>query len=266
MKEKPIVYVIVGPTATGKTDVGFLLAKCINGEIISADSMQVYKSLDIGTAKDKSQTIKQYLIDIKNVDEKYSVAEFVKDANAAIEEILNKKKTPIIIGGTGLYITALVNQMRFTEEDPHLINERLVALEKDQALWSLNGESKYHYYIIKLYLPREELYNRINKRVDKMVAQGIEKEAKALKELNLAPDSTSIKAIGYKEFFDYFDKKKTFEQCIEDLKKNTRHYAKRQETWFNKLRNDLILDANKSKEKQVEIILAKKEELYEKKH
>lgn len=314
MNNKPIVYVIVGPTASGKSSLGIELAKKLNGEIISADSMQIYKGLDIGTAKanaDEQKQFKHHLIDIKNIEDTYSVSDFVRDANTAIENILSKGKAPIVVGGTGLYINALVNNMSFEEEpDDGIIQERIDLIEKSvgveglynyllqidhmaaqsidknninrvkraikmclsgnkkseadnkQNLWKKNGELKYNFYVIKICLPREELYNRINKRVDIMVNEGILNEAKYIKNKKLPSSSTSVKAIGYKEFFDYIDNKKSLEDCVQELKKNTRNYAKRQETWFKKLGSDLLLDGNITKDEQVNIILGKKEELY----
>ena len=233
MKTKPLIYVIVGPTASGKSSLGIALAEKINGEIISADSMQIYRGLDIGTAKadqnEQAQCV-HYLIDIKDVENTYSVSDFVKDANCAIEKILNNNKVPIVVGGTGLYINALVNNMSFNDElDDDKINESILSIEKQfganglysyleeldessaklidknntnrlkraikmslignkksesdskQDLWRKNGNSKYNFYIIKLCLPREELYNKINQRVDIMVEKRLNKRSRIYK-------------------------------------------------------------------------------------
>lgn len=283
------VYCIVGPTASGKTSLSIELAKRVNGEIICADSMQVYKNLDIGTAKIKEtemQGIKHYLYDICEITEKFSVADFKALCYDKIEEILNAGKTPIIVGGTGLYFNAIVKDLKFdTQEIDFEYREYLQNLAKEKSneyvyniLKEIDKESalqihpnnlkrviraieiaKYSdvkksehleqekqrlenfkpQYDFKLYsidYPREILYDRINKRVDIMLHEGILKEAKYVYDLKLPPDTTCMQAIGYKEFFAYFEGKASLKDCVEKLKQETRRYAKRQITWFkNKL-------------------------------
>lgn len=305
--EKPIVIVVVGPTASGKTSLGIKIAKEVNGEIISADSMQIYKGLDVGTAKateEEKKEAKHHLLDICNIKDKFSVADYKKKCYEKIDEILNQGKTPVIVGGTGLYVNAVLNNMNFDNEetleevekkklyreslekllaekgkeylynmlkdlDPeaaqniHMNNTKRVIraielanegiykgnVEKRNDLWNKN-DSKYDFVTVYINMPREILYDRINKRVDAMEDSGIIEEAKMLKSMNLDKNSTALQAIGYKEFFDYIDGKETLQEALEKLKQNTRRYAKRQITWFNKLNCDLVLN-EKTDEKEI---------------
>ena len=315
--KKPIVIVVVGPTASGKTSLGIKIAKEVNGEIISADSMQIYKGLDVGTAKateEEKKKVKHHLLDICNIEDKFSVADYKKKCYEKIDEILNQGKTPVIVGGTGLYVNAVLNNMNFdTEEttediekkklyreslekllaengkeylynmlkdlDPeatqniHMNNTKRVIraielanegiykgnVEKRNDLWNKN-DSKYNFITVYINMPRDILYDRINRRVDAMEDSGIIEEAKMLKSMNLDKNSTALQAIGYKEFFAYLDGKETLQEALEKLKQNTRRYAKRQITWFSKLNCDLVLD-EKTNEK--EIIDKLKREVYE---
>ena len=315
--KKPIVIVVVGPTASGKTSLGIKIAKEVNGEIISADSMQIYKGLDVGTAKateEEKKEVKHHLLDICNIEDKFSVADYKKKCYEKIDEILNQGKTPVIVGGTGLYVNAVLNNMNFdTEEttediekkklyreslekvlaengkeylynmlkdlDPeatqniHMNNTKRVIraielanegiykgnVEKRNDLWNKN-DSKYNFITVYINMPRDILYDRINRRVDAMEDSGIIEEAKMLKSMNLDKNSTALQAIGYKEFFAYLDGKETLQEALEKLKQNTRRYAKRQITWFSKLNCDLVLD-EKTNEK--EIIDKLKREVYE---
>ena len=302
------VICIVGPTASGKTGLSIELAKKINAQIISADSMQVYRGLDIATAKvtkEEMQGVKHHLIDIVDPDEKYSVADFKSMCYDKIDEIKNSGNNVIIVGGTGLYINAIVNEMNFDEEsfdtkyrdelykileeksadylydmlnkvDPesakliHKNNTKRVirALEiynntkikksehmKNEEERISKNQNKYSFKVFYIDYERQKLYERINQRVDLMVENGLIDEAKKIYDMNLNKDCTCMQAIGYKEFFDYFKGEKTLEECIENLKQETRRYAKRQITWFKNKLNTIKIDGNMSKEKQVEFII-----------
>ena len=318
-KYKPNVIVIVGPTASGKTSLGIDIAKALEGEIISADSMQIYRGLDIGTAKATSEEqaeVKHHLIDICDITENFSVADYKKSCYEKIEELINAGKVPIIVGGTGLYINAVVNNMNFDDsfEDEEyaeskmkyrkkledlLVNRgkeylynmlleldaeaaknihmnntkrviRAIEMAKDGTLksnvntrndlWNRN-ESPYNFITIYINMSREELYSRINMRVDLMRECGIIEEAKLLKNMNLPKENTAVQAIGYKEFFDYLDNKISFEEALENLKQGTRRYAKRQITWFKKLNCDIIFNKDQDK---IELIERLKRKIYEK--
>ena len=288
--KKPFV-VIGGATACGKTDVGVLLAEKINGEIISADSMQVYRYMDIGTAKPTKQemkNIKHYLIDEIEPDEEYNVMIFQKKAKQYMEEIWNKGKIPILVGGTGFYINAIVydalfeeteqdntfrNKMyqfakqngaealyqKLKEVDPvyaqtlHANNVKRVvrALEyhhfTGQLFSEYNAEQKqkpspYNTAMIILTMERQKLYDRIEKRIDNMIQQGLLEEVEMLLKKGYTKDLVSMQAIGYKELIPYFSQQITLEQAVYDLKKNTRHFAKRQLTWFKRQTEGVWID------------------------
>lgn len=301
------VICIVGPTASGKTGLAIELAKRVNAEIISADSMQIYRGLDVGTAKvtkEEAQGIPHHMIDICDVEEKFSVADFKHMCYDKIEEILKKNKNVIIAGGTGLYINAVVYNMNFENEetdteyrkeleniakekgneylysilesiDPesakkiHMNNVkrviRAIEMSKNVKLKSIHmkeekeriekEKSKYEFFVFCIEQDREYLYNRINLRVDLMVKDGIVEEAKKVYDMKLPKDNTCMQAIGYKEFFPYFEGNLTLEEAIENLKKETRHYAKRQMTWFNNKLKCIKLDGSKSKDELVNEIL-----------
>ena len=258
------VIVIIGPTASGKTKIGVELAKRLNTEVISGDSVQVYKKLNIGSAKVTSKEmegVKHHLIDILELDEDYSVCEFQKQARLLIDEL----SIPLIVGGTGLYIKAALSNYEFdapkrdkafelsykevsNEEiykellklDPkacevihpnnrHRALRALYAAKNNQPLSSKNkkDEMLYEAYIIYLDMPRDLLYERINKRVDMMFEEGLEAEVR-----NIYRDHTLPHAIGYQEFLPYFNGEISLEEVKEDIKKNSRHLAKRQITWF----------------------------------
>ncbi len=260
--------VIVGPTASGKTDLSIKLAKKLNGEIINGDSVQVYKNMDIGSAKIKEEEkcqIKHHLLSYKNPDEDYSVYEFQKDCNKKIQEIKSKGKLPIVVGGTGLYINSIVYEYNNLKEieDKNLkeklnlkSNEELFEIVKEEALKNdleihLNNRVRlinYAYKVLKeiplkeemiqkncqiisIDIDRDILYDRINKRVDKMILDGL------IEEVKLFDDSwSSQKAIGYKEVHEYLNGMVSYEKMIYNIKKNTRNFAKRQLTWVrNKL-------------------------------
>ena len=272
------VLLIVGPTAVGKTQFGIECAKLFNGEIISGDSIQIYKGLDIGSAKPNKEELsstKHHLIDIKKPSEGYSVKEFQDLGRECIDDLISKNMLPIVVGGTGLYIKALIYDYHFYEEfkedDQYeeLSNEQLynILKEKDpKALESININNRkrlvralnvyekhnigistikdnqahtpiYDCLIIGLTAPREELYKRIDDRVDKMIHDGLINEIDELLKSGVSFDNQSMQAIGYKEFKDYFENQKTMEECIESVKKNSRHFAKRQYTFFNNQMN-----------------------------
>ncbi|RAK23468.1 tRNA dimethylallyltransferase [Anoxybacillus vitaminiphilus] len=277
MGEKLVV--IIGPTAVGKTKLSIELAKRLNGEIISGDSMQVYKGMDIGTAKIKPEEmegIPHHLIDIKEPTEPFSVAEFQQMARPLISEITKRGKLPIIVGGTGLYIQSVIYDYRFSaapsddsyrrkletfaqergaialyeklkEIDPHSAerihpnNVRRVirALEifhctgQTMTEWQKQQtpDLLYDVALVGLTMEREQLYRRINERVDQMMAEGLLDEVKTLYESGVR-DCQSIQAIGYKEIYEYLDGRISLAEAVEQLKQNSRRYAKRQLTWF----------------------------------
>lgn len=278
MERKKLV-VIIGPTAVGKTKLSIDIAHKLNGEIISGDSMQIYKGMDIGTAKitpKEMEGVPHHLIDIKEPDDDYSVAEFQETARPLIDEIMDKNKMPMIVGGTGLYIQSVLYNYQFTESpsDPEFrkrlelelnqkgeqaIHELLSQVDPESAkmihpnntrrviraleiyhctnipmhehLKQQENELLYDVALIGLTMDREVLYQRINQRVDIMVENGLLKEVKILYDKGLR-NTQSIKAIGYKEIYDYFDGKVSYEEAVNQLKQNSRRYAKRQLTWF----------------------------------
>ena len=263
-----MIIVIVGPTGVGKTKLSIELAKKYNGEIINADSTQVYKELDIATAKvtpEETEGIPHHLLDIKDITEDYTVYDYQKDCRNAIEEIIQKGKTPIMVGGTGLYIKAALYDYQFNNEDNSELYSELSNEELYNKLISVDPESTIHknnrkrvvralnYYeqnnkkfsskektdkllydviFIGLTTDREVLYNRINKRVDIMLDNGLMDEAKRIYNKNIRSKAV-MTPIGYKELFEYFDNNKTLEESIELIKQRSRKYAKRQYTWFN---------------------------------
>jgi len=292
---KPKVIVIVGPTASGKTDLSIRLAKELNGEIISADSMQIYKKMTIGTAKptqEEMQGIIHHMIDIIEPNESFNVAKYKEMAEEKIEEILSKGKQPIIVGGTGLYVDTLVKGIEFfdiendfeyrnkLEEETKLkgidwLHDELkkvdpVAaenIEKNNVrrviraleIYKVTGKtkteldkesvkgSKYDYYVFGLLWDREELYKRINLRVDIMLEMGLIEEVKSLIQ-NEGFSKTSLQGLGYKEVIEYIEGIISYEEMIEKIKMETRRYAKRQMTWFKKNKNIVWLDAKNKDE------------------
>ena len=248
-----MVIVIVGPTGVGKTKLSIELAKKLNGEIINADSTQIYKSLDIATAKIKPnemEGIKHHLIDIKNIDEDYTVYDFQRDCRLKIDEITKKNKTPIIVGGTGLYIKAALYDYKFNIEEKintyeNLSNEELynelIKIDSKTDIHPLSSIIKtnkllYDAIFIGLTTDRTTLYDRINKRTDEMVKNGLILEAKKIYDTNIRSKAV-MTPIGYKELFRYFDNEITLDDSIELIKQRSRKYAKRQYTWFNNQMN-----------------------------
>ncbi|MBS4199049.1 tRNA (adenosine(37)-N6)-dimethylallyltransferase MiaA [Bacillus sp. FJAT-49732] len=274
-QEMQKLIVIVGPTAVGKTKLSIEMAKRFNGEIISGDSMQVYKGMDIGTAKitaEEMEGIPHHLLDIKEPDKAFSVADFQKLVREKINEITDRDAIPIIVGGTGLYIQAVLYDYHFSEstsEHTHLDLHDMSPLELHNKLKSIDPESAnkihpnnvrrviraleifeqtgktmtelqseqkksilYNTALVGLSMDRDKLYERINKRVDIMVKDGLVNEVKQFYDSGLSRDAQSVKAIGYKEIYDYLDEKVSLDEAIIQLKQNSRHYAKRQFTWF----------------------------------
>lgn len=281
------LIVIAGPTASGKTSLSIELAKKIDGEIVNADSMQIYKYMDIGTAKPTVSErcgIAHHLIDIVMPSESFSVARYCELANEVISDIKRRKKTPIIVGGTGLYIDSLVNNIQFfdikpdekfrksAEEeadaygnaflygkllkiDPESakkieVNDRkriIRALEvyhltkrtlSEQNALSKSVKSPYSFLMFAIDMDREVLYDRINRRVDVMIQNGLLDEVRYILSLGVKPTDTSMQAIGYKEIVKYINGEVSLDDAKENIKKSSRHYAKRQLTWFR--RNDKI--------------------------
>ena len=266
------IVCIVGPTGVGKTKLSIELAKYFNGEIINADSTQVYKELDIATSKvteSEKQNIPHHLFDIKNIKEDYTVYDYQQDARKKIEEVISKNKMPIIVGGTGLYIKACLYDYRFDKEitkrdysnytneelyhklisvdnntDIHINNRKRVEralnyyYENKVPMSSKNVTNKILYDVIFIGLTtdREKLYQKINDRVDKMVRDGLLVEAKKIYDSNIRTKAI-VTPIGYKELFPYFEGKKELDDCIELIKQNSRRYAKRQYTWFRNQMN-----------------------------
>ena len=274
---------VIGPTASGKTGLAVELAKHFNGEVVSADSMQIYKGMQIATAKptiQEMQGIKHHLIDFLQPDQTYSVAMYVNDAKKCINDIHSRGKLPFVVGGTGLYVDSLLNNVKFSEEErDRKICDELNEIYKTQGVDALldilsefDDKSAHRlkaeknpkriiraiefykttgktiteqieksklepspYNTIKLGLnfkDRQVLYDRINKRVDLMLDNGLLDEAKKVLSNDLS--QTSVKAIGYKELIPYFNCEKALEDCVENLKRETRRYAKRQITWFKR--------------------------------
>jgi len=263
-----MVICIVGPTGVGKTKISIELAKKLNGEIINADSTQVYRGMDIATAKiteEEKEGITHHLFDIKDIDENYTVYDYQKDCRLKIKEIEEKGKTPILVGGTGLYIKAALYDYKFEEEN--ILNEyneytneelynKLLSIDpnteihmnnRKRVIRSLNyfennnetlsskekaDKPLYDVIFIGLTTDREILYDRINKRVDIMLGNGLLEEAKRIYDTNIKSKSV-LTPIGYKELFEYFDGNMSLEESIELIKQRSRKYAKRQYTWNN---------------------------------
>lgn len=296
------VIVICGPTASGKTGLSIELAKRIKGEVISADSMQIYQEMDIGTAKPnkEEQGVKHYLMDFVSPEERYSVADYKRDAKQAIKEILKKGKTPIVVGGTGLYVDSLIYEIEYpniefdeayrTELEQRVKAEGLEKLyeeaekidpeatkkisENDEKrilrileIYHATGKTKtqqevesrknpveYDYQVYALKWDRELLYERINKRVDLMLEQGLVEEVQGIiKRHQKFP--TAMQGLGYKEVVEFLKGNTTQEEMIEKIKMETRRYAKRQMTWFRKNKQTIWLDGQASIPENIEIIL-----------
>lgn len=262
-----MVIAIVGPTGVGKTKMSVELAKKLNGEIINADSTQVYIGADIATAKvteKETEGIPHHLFDFKNLEESYTVYDYQKDCRKKIDEIIKKGKIPILVGGTGLYVKAALYDYQFVEMSYHNEYEEVCTSELFLRLKKIDPETTIHpnnrkrivrslnYYeetkmllsqkektetllypcvFIGLTMERDLLYQRINHRVEQMIQDGLLEEAKKMFDSHIRTKAV-LTPIGYKELFPYFEGEKTLEWCLEEIKKNSRKYAKRQYTWF----------------------------------
>lgn len=301
--DKNTVIIICGPTASGKTSLSIDLAKKIDGEIISADSMQIYKDMDIGTAKPTIQEmegIKHYLIDCVLPSTRYSVADFKRDSVNAIEEIFKCGKVPIVVGGTGLYIDSLIygidyNEMQVDMEYRNFLDKQAEengleqlydmakkidpeAMEKispndkkricrvleifnstGKTKTQLEAESRkkalpYKFKVFAIDMPRDVLYDRINRRVDIMIKDGLIEEVKTLiNKYSSMP--TAMQGLGYKEIVQFLNGEYSKEEAIEKIKMESRRYAKRQLTWFRRNKEIIWLDALNGNEKNTQIIL-----------
>ncbi|WP_333651798.1 tRNA (adenosine(37)-N6)-dimethylallyltransferase MiaA [Lacrimispora sp.] len=310
---KPLI-ILTGPTAVGKTALSVRLAKAVGGEIISADSMQVYRHMDIGSAKitkEEMEGIPHHLIDVLNPDEEFNVTTFQQLAKKAVEEIYSRGRIPIVAGGTGFYIQALLYDIDFTENgEDTSIRDELEALGREKGAGFLHhmlkdidpesaeeihannqkrviraieyyrqtGErisehnkrerqkkSPYDFLYYVVNTDRNVLYERIDRRVDLMVQQGLVKEVEQLKAMGCTRDMVSMQGLGYKEILDYLQGAATLEEAVYILKRDTRHFAKRQLTWFKRERDVRWLnlpDFGNDQEKVLEKILQDINEMY----
>lgn len=285
------LIILAGPTASGKTSVSIDLAKRLGGEIISADSMQVYKYMDVGTAKisvEEMQGVKHHLIDVLDPKEDFNIVKFQNMVKCSIEEIVKNGHIPILVGGTGFYIQSVIYDIDFNNEDDNssvrkkleeeydafgadFMHEKLKKIDIVSAqnihknnrkriiraieYFLINNEpisshnevqrekkSPYDYRFFVLNPPRDILYERINKRVDIMVENGLVDEVKKLREMGLSTENISMQGIGYKEIIEYLDGEVSLETAIENIKQNTRHMAKRQVTWFKREKDVIYVD------------------------
>lgn len=290
MEKKPMV-ILTGPTAVGKTALSIRLAKEINGAVISADSMQVYRHMDIGSAKirpEEMQGVKHYLIDILEPEEEFHVVRFVEEAKAALEEIYQNGQIPIIAGGTGFYIQALLYDINFDGQDcdadyrreleqiaeekgAEYLHQMLEEVDAESAkaihanntkrviraleFYHVSGkkisehnetehqkESPYNFAYLVLTDERERLYKRIEARVDAMMEEGLLDEVRLLKERGATKEMVSMQGLGYKEILAYLDGEISLERAVYLIKRDTRHFAKRQLTWFRRERDVIWFD------------------------
>lgn len=290
MEKKPMV-ILTGPTAVGKTALSIRLAKEINGAVISADSMQVYRHMDIGSAKirpEEMQGVKHYLIDILEPEEEFHVVRFVEEAKAALEEIYRNGQIPIIAGGTGFYIQALLYDINFDGQDcdadyrreleqiaeekgAEYLHQMLEEVDAESAkaihanntkrviraleFYHVSGkkisehnetehqkESPYNFAYFVLTDERERLYKRIEARVDAMIEEGLLDEVRLLKERGATKEMVSMQGLGYKEILAYLDGEISLERAVYLIKRDTRHFAKRQLTWFRRERDVIWFD------------------------
>lgn len=291
--KRPLI-VLTGPTAVGKTSLSISLAKAVNGEIISADSMQVYKKMDIGSAKirpEEMQGVKHYLVDVLEPEEEFHIVKFQQMAKEAMEEIYAKGKIPILVGGTGFYIQAVTRDIDFTEaqqentyraeleklaetEGAEYLHDRLKEVDPASAdtihannvkrviraleFYHQNGTpisahneeqkkqtSPYNLAYFVLNAPRDILYERIDKRVDQMLEEGLVKEVEGLKRESCHRGMVSMQGLGYKEILAYLDGEYPLEEAVRILKRDTRHFAKRQLTWFRRESDVIWVDKDK---------------------
>lgn len=291
--KKPLV-VLTGPTAVGKTKLSISLAKALNGEIISADSMQVYKCMDIGSAKiteKEMDGVPHHLIDVLSPFKEFHIVRFQELAKKAMEDIYNRGKTPVFVGGTGFYIQAITKDIDFTEgeEDKQyreelsrlaaekgneFLHEMLREVDKKSAeeihannvkrviraleFYKENGfpisqhneeqkqnETPYNLAYFVLNAPRDLLYERIDRRVDEMMENGLVKEVQKLKDMGCRREMTSMQGLGYKEILSFLDGEIPLDEAVRILKRDTRHFAKRQLTWFRRESNVVWVDKDK---------------------
>lgn len=305
MDKKPLI-ILTGPTAVGKTETSIQLAKKIGGEIISADSMQVYKGMDIGTAKIKTEEmdgVPHYLVDCLEPDEEFNVMIFQEKAKQYIEDIYRRRKIPIIVGGTGFYIQSVLYDIHFTKnQEPDGYREQLAKLAREKGEEYLHNklkeidadsakvihphnvkrviraleyyhftgepfsvhnkrerknESPYTFLYVVLNMEREILYERINRRVDKMMAEGLKEEVEQLLLKGYSKDLVSMQGLGYKELIPALKNECSMEEAVYRLKRDTRHFAKRQLTWFRREKDVFMLEKteNTSVEETVNKIL-----------
>lgn len=304
--KQPLI-ILTGPTAVGKTKLSISLAKAVGGEIISADSMQVYKHMDIGSAKirpEEMEGVPHYLVDELEPWEGFHVVRFQEMARAAMADIYGRGKVPILVGGTGFYIQAVLNDIDFTENEENtqfrsrleqeakelgaqVLHHRLKEVDPVSAeqihtnnvkrviraleFYQLTGtpisehneqqkqkESPYNFAYFVLNDDRAYLYERIDVRVDQMLEEGLVEEVKALKEMGCTRDMVAMQGLGYKEILDYLDGECTLEEAVYILKRDTRHFAKRQITWFKREREVIWLDKqayDRQDEKILEVML-----------
>ena len=267
-----MVIVITGPTCVGKTKLSIALAKKLNGEIINADSTQIYKELNIATAKIKEnekENIKHYLFDFKEITDNYTVYDYQNDCRNIIDKLIKENKTPILVGGTGLYIKAALYDYQFNIENSNndysnltdeQIYNKVLELDSNNNIHKNNRKRLeraleymestnlkysdkektatllYNTVFIGLTTERNILYDKINDRVDNMIKEGLLNESKKIYDSNVRTKAV-LTPIGYKELFPYFEGKESLENCLELIKKNSRKYAKRQYTWFNNQMN-----------------------------
>ena len=290
-EEKKPLIILTGPTAVGKTAASIGLAKAVGGEIISADSMQVYKEMDIGSAKitpEEMEGVPHHLVDVLEPEEEFNVVRFQELAKEAMKGIYERGHIPIVVGGTGFYIQALLYDIDFTEnETDHTYRKELEQLAEEKGeeylhkllqeadpesagqihchnvkrviraleFYHLSGKrisehnekerektSPYHFAYFVLTDERSHLYANIDKRVDLMIEQGLVDEVQKLKNMGFHRDMVSMQGLGYKEILDYLDGKTTLEEAIYIIKRETRHFAKRQLTWFRRERDVIWLD------------------------
>ena len=300
--KKPLI-VLTGPTAVGKTSLSISLAKAVNGEIISADSMQVYKGMDIGSAKirkEEMQGVTHYLVDILEPEEEFHIVKFQELAKAALEEIYAKGKIPILVGGTGFYIQAVTRDIDFTqaeqetsyreeleqfakEKAAEYLHEKLREVDSKSAenihannvkrviraleFYHQNGTpisehneeqkqqtSPYNLAYFVLTAPREILYERIDRRVDQMMEEGLLEEVKSLRERGCHRGMVSMQGLGYKEILAYLEGEYPLEEAVRILKRDTRHFAKRQLTWFRREQDVIWVDKEQFHWNEAEIL------------
>ncbi len=302
MKKIPLI-VVAGPTASGKTGLAIEIAKAVNGEIVSADSMQIYKYMDIGTAKatkDEQSQCPHHMLDIIEPDCEFSVADYTKLAHECIADITSRNKIPVMCGGTGLYIDSVVNDVDFGELDidyqlrdelreiaekeggeklieilgefdpvsakrlhPNNLKRVIRAIEfyktsgvpiSEHQEMTKQKDSRYNAVMFMINHDREILYDRINRRVDIMVNDGLSGEVKSLMDRGYSPELNSMQGIGYKEMISHFNGETTLSEAVDAIKQNSRRYAKRQLTWFRRNEKINLLSTETTMEDALKII------------